>query len=154
VQQKPPGDLTLFDPDKALKTIAVSEAGEKHWARAKDATKLFEAISAKIKVQAEYVCWRDGEVMPSQKVGGPGTNQYSKRGRISELKSDLPAADPGALTAHRWRKRFCLKGETGTIIDQDKMQLALDDAKARALRVVEQQPKGTERGTRAVRFQV
>ena len=27
------------------------------------------------------------------------------------------------------------------------MRLALDDAQARALRVVEQQPKGTERGT-------
>jgi phage N-6-adenine-methyltransferase len=51
------------------------------------------------------------------------------------------------LVAHRWRKDFCLKGETGTIIDKDKMAFALDDAQARSLRVVERQPKGTERGT-------
>jgi len=64
----------------------------------------FEAISAKIEAQADYVCWRDRVVVPSQKVGG----------RISVLKSGLPAADPGTLTAHRWRKRFCLAGKTGT----------------------------------------
>jgi hypothetical protein len=28
--------------------------------------------------------------------------------KISELKS-LPDSDPGAVTAHRWRKRFCCK---------------------------------------------
>lgn len=54
-------------------------------------------------------------MVPSQKSGG----------RVSEQKSGLPDADPGTLTAFRWRKRFCFKGETGTIVDNDKMALAL-----------------------------
>jgi hypothetical protein len=120
------GEVTQFNPDRALQTVAVAEAGEKHWARAKDPTKLYAAIAAKITEQAKYVCWRDTKVTPSQKLPGAGKG---KGKRISEQKSTkLPAADPGTLTAHRWRRSFCLKGETGTIIDKDKMALALDDA--------------------------
>jgi hypothetical protein len=138
----PEGDLTLFNPDKALQTVVVAEASEKHWARAKDSGKLFDAIASKIKAQAEYVVWRDGKVVPSQKTGGPGRGK-----RVTVPGPVLPDADPGKQTAERWRKRFCHKGETGSVIDADKMGLALADAQARALRVVEQQPKGTERGT-------
>src|SRR5579864_3341714 len=119
------GDLTLFNPDKALQTVAVAEAGEKHWARAKDPKKLFEAIAAKITAQAEYVCWRDSKV----RAGQPKKNSPPNR-RI------LPDADPGYRIAERWRKSFCHKGETGTVVDKDKMALALDDAQARALRIV------------------
>jgi hypothetical protein len=75
----------------------------------RDPTRLFEAIAAKVKAQAEYVVWRDGVVVPSQKQGSSGV----KGRRVSDQKSDLPAADPGDVTAHRWRKSFCLKGETG-----------------------------------------
>jgi len=137
VARKPDaGELTLFDPDKALQTVAIAEAGEKHWARAKDPAKLFDAIAAKVKAQAEYVVWRDGKAKPAHR---PKKNSFSTE-RV------LPAADPGDLTAHRWRKAFCLKGDTGTIIDQDKMALALEDAKARALRIVEGEKnvRGTE----------
>jgi hypothetical protein len=74
----------------------------------------FEAISAKIEAQADYVCWRDSTVVQ----GRP------KKNFSSEIV--FPEADPGAVIAHRWRKRFCLKGEPGTIIDQDKLQLALE----------------------------
>ena len=116
-----------------------AEAGEKHWARAKDPSKLFDAIAAKVKAQAEYVCWRDGKV----KHGGDRKSKNQDRADANLI----PDGDPGHDIASRWRKSFCLKGETGTIIDQEKMRLALDDAQARALRVVEQQPKGTERGT-------
>jgi phage N-6-adenine-methyltransferase len=130
------GELTLFKAEETLKTVAVAEAGEKHWARAKDPEKLFKAIEAKIKAQAEYVCWRDSAARPAHR---PKKNSFTGE-RV------LPAADPGELTAHRWRKSFCFKGETGTIIDKDKIRLALDDAKARALRVVEQEKniRGTE----------
>jgi hypothetical protein len=39
---------------------------------------------------------------------------------------------------------FCLKGKTETIINQDKMQFALDDAKARQIRRqrMKQPPRG------------
>jgi hypothetical protein len=139
----PEGDLTLFNPEKALQTVVVAEASEKHWARAKDSGKLFDAIASKIKAQAEYVVWRDGKVVPSQKMG----KQKKSDGVRVPGPHNLPDADPGKQTAERWRKRFCHKGETGSVIDADKMGLALADAQARALRVVEQQPKGTERGT-------
>jgi DNA N-6-adenine-methyltransferase (Dam) len=136
-------DVAIYDPVKVLQTIVVAGASEKHWARAKDSTKLFDAISAKIKAQAEYVCWRDSKVIPSQKKG----KQKKADGVPEQGPHSLPDADPGKQTAERWRKRFCLKSDAGTVIDQDKLAVALDEAQARALRVVEQQPKGTERGT-------
>jgi phage N-6-adenine-methyltransferase len=135
-------DVVQYDPERGLQTVAVSEAGEKHWTRAKDSKKLFDAIAAKIKAQAEYVCWRDD--VEKKHHAGPGRGNKNP---VAVERRGLPAADPGDDVIHRWRKSFCFKGETGTIIDKDKMALALDDAQARALRVVEQQPKGTERGT-------
>ena len=51
------GDLTKYDPDKGLKTIAVAEVAEKHYARAKDASKLEAAIRLKLTAQAEFVFW-------------------------------------------------------------------------------------------------
>lgn len=71
------------------------------------------AIAAKIKAQAEYVCWRDGKATPSQKSGGPGRGK-----RVAVPGPVLPDADPGKQVAERWRKSFCQKGETGTVIDQ------------------------------------
>jgi hypothetical protein len=46
---------TTAEAEEALKTIAVAEAAEALWARAKDATKLFEAIRAKLLNQAAYL---------------------------------------------------------------------------------------------------
>jgi hypothetical protein len=42
--------LRRYDPDKGLRSIAVAEAGEKHFARAKDATGLVEAVEAKLEL--------------------------------------------------------------------------------------------------------
>jgi len=68
---------------------------------AKDATQLFKAIELKITSQAEYIVWRDGIVVPSQKLPGAGKG---KGKRVSALKpSKLPDGDPGDVTAHRWR---------------------------------------------------
>lgn len=44
VAKRGAADLARYDPDKGLKSIAVAEAAEKHFARAKDATKLQQAI--------------------------------------------------------------------------------------------------------------
>jgi DNA N-6-adenine-methyltransferase (Dam) len=130
------GALAIYDPERGLQTVVTAEASEKHWLRAKDTVKLFIAIEAKITAQAEYVCWRDGKVT----VGRPKKNSRAST-------AILPATDPGQDIIDRWRKDFCHKGETGTIIDKEKFALALDDAKARALRAIERMPKGTERGT-------
>jgi hypothetical protein len=154
-------DVTVYNPEKGLQTIAVAEAAEKHWRKAKDFTKLFEAIEAKIKAQAEYVVWRDSKMVPSQERGGTGANQHKKSARVEIDRSELTAADPGNDIAYRWRKKLCTlvdqivdgetkkrgKRKTRTVIDEDKLLTTLEDAQARALRVCEQQPTGTERGT-------
>ena len=113
--------VTLYDPEQGLKTIAVAEAGEKHWARAKDATQLLAAIETKIKAQAEYVVWRDG--VPVTPHAGPGRG---KKNHVAVLKRSLPEADPGDLTVHRWRKRLCTKNGAGTI-DLKKLERVLEE---------------------------
>lgn len=79
-----------------LKEIAVFEMVEKHAARAKDATKLEQAIRAKLQAQADFVQWWDTQ--------GPGTNHGGSRknGKIADRKS-WPV-DP--VTVHRWRKKL------------------------------------------------
>ena len=134
--------VTLYDPEQGLKTIAVAEAGEKHWARAKDATQLLAAIETKIKAQAEYVVWRDG--VPVTPHAGPGRG---KKNHVAVLKRSLPEADPGDLTVHRWRKRLCTKNGAGTEIDLKKLERVLEDAGRRVVRICEQQNMGAIRGT-------
>src|SRR5262245_58406756 len=90
------GELTQYDPDRGLAEVVVSEAAEKHWRRAKNADKLFEAVKAKLTAQAEYVCWRDGAVT----LGRPKKKAPSSR-------NILPESDPGFRVIERWRKRLC-----------------------------------------------
>jgi hypothetical protein len=132
-------ELDQYDPEKGLKEIAVSEAAEKHWRRAKDATKLCEAIDKKLEAQADYIVWRDG--LPKNKGG---------RGRKTDFGTEngLPEADPGDLVAHRWRKRLTHKDDEGnTVRDDEKLDRAKADAKQRSVRICEQQKMGTIRGT-------
>ena len=134
---------TLADAGHTLKTIVVAEAAEKIWTRAKDATKLFEAIEAKLRNQAAYAVWRQDAVVPSQAAGGPGRGK-----RIAEQRSVLPDLDPGKDVIARWRERLCAKvGKNKWRIDQIKLRAVLDDAHARCVRVCEQQNMGTIRGT-------
>jgi phage N-6-adenine-methyltransferase len=152
-------NLAYYDPQRGLKSIAVTEAAEKHWRRAKNSDKLFEAVKQKLTEQAKYVVWRDSVVVPSRKRGGPGRG---KKG-AAELSPVLTEDDPGKDVVKRWRKRLCLSvdGETlidgekitkeasriRTIIDEGKLALTLKEAHLRCQRVCEDEPKGTERGT-------
>jgi len=156
-------ELALYDPKEGLKSIAVAEAAEKHFRRAKDASKLYKAIEEKIRAQAEYVVWRDSVVVPSQKLGGDGSNQHRKSGRVAVPGPVLPEADPGKRVVERWRKKLCTKGKVdaakvaaeaeriskrvATIIDADKLAVALNEAKHRVVRICEQEKDGTVRGT-------
>jgi hypothetical protein len=57
-------------------------------------------LETKLRLQAEYIVWRDGVVVPSQKdprLRGKRSGDFS-----SEIPA-LPPADPGDVTAHRWR---------------------------------------------------
>lgn len=51
------GSLSKYNPEAGLKKVAVFEAAEKHYARAKDATKLQQAIRAKLEAQADFLYW-------------------------------------------------------------------------------------------------
>ena len=53
---------------------------------------------------------------PSKRGQGRGG-----RNQITALKSDLPAADPGAVTIHRWRKRRERKWNSGMTLAQQAM---------------------------------
>jgi hypothetical protein len=130
--------LTQYDPDKGLKNIAVAEAAEKHFERAKDATQLYEAIEAKLREQADYIVWRDSVV----KRGGDRKSNPRPRG------FDLPKSDPGQDVADRWCKTLCRKDEADhTVVDEAKVAEALAEAHERCVRICEQRkppPSGTQ----------
>ena len=134
-------NLTLYNPDKGLKSIAVAEAAEKHWRRAKDAQQLNKAVEAKVTAQAEYVVWRD-----TQEGAGSGGDRKSKS-RQSDF--DLPDSDPGHKIASRWRKKYTRKdSESGrTVIDEESLAAALNEKRLWVQRVCEDVPPGTVRGT-------
>jgi phage N-6-adenine-methyltransferase len=128
------GDLALYDPDEELKTIVISEAAEKHYERALRnepddplaREQYLKAIATKIKAQADYLVFRDAVVVPSRKAGiaGPGRGKKGQpKNRVSDLKSGLPAADPGGVKAHRWRKRFFLKMDDG-LWERDELRIS------------------------------
>jgi hypothetical protein len=136
-------DLAHYDPARGLQEIVVAEAAERHWKRAKDVVQLMVAIKAKIRAEVDYVVWRDSVVPPTGFKDG-------KRFR----SETLPAADPGRLTVHRWRKAFCKtiddldddgKPRKTTIPDEDKIAFELDEATRRCARFIEKD--NTIRGT-------
>ena len=138
-------EITKYDPEAGLKSIAVFDAAAKHFRRAKDASQLFKAIEAKIDAEADYIVWRDGVVVPSQQLPGAGKG---KGKRVAVPKpSKLPDTDPGKVVAHRWRHKFTKTVDGKTKKDRDKIKLALDDAKHRCQRICEQENTGTIRGT-------
>jgi hypothetical protein len=143
-----PTSITIYDPERGLRTIAVAEASEKHWARAKDQTQLLKAIETKLKAQADYVVWRDGVVVPSRTTGGPGGPRAERKGkRVLVRGPALPDADPGKQVAERWRQRFCAKEEGRTAVDEEKLAHALNDARLRCTRICEQHQDSKIRGT-------
>ena len=69
---------------------------------------------------------------------------------------------PGDFLAHRWRRKFCTKGEVDdakvaahakkivgliTLVDEAKLARAIEDAQSRSLRICEQENANTIRGT-------
>ena len=126
-----------YNPAIGLQTIAVAEAGEKHWRRAKDPSQLFTAIEAEIKAQADYIVWRDSNARPAHR---PKKSFSAER--------VLPEGDPGDVTAHRWRKRLCTANNGVTLPNPEKIDAVLAEARERCRRICEQQPVyGTVRGT-------
>ena len=108
----PNGTFKITD---AAQQLNVSERSVK---RAKDATKLYEAIEAKLGAQRKFVLWwdqqekRTGTGLPSQSTDGRAAQDYG-------LDRD---------TIHRWRKR---------LKDPRKFDAALEKAQERRVKVCE-----------------
>lgn len=122
---------TLADAEQALKVIAVAEAAETLWQRAKDSEQLYSAVEAKLRHQAAYAMWRP-TVSPQGYGPGRGIKESPERDGL------LPNSDPGHRVVRRWRQR--LVGDT-------KLADALADAKEYCRRICEQENLGTIRGT-------
>jgi phage N-6-adenine-methyltransferase len=127
--------ITIYDPVKGLEERSLAKTAYGHWERAKDADKMIEAVKVKIWAEVDYVVWRDDGANPR---GQPKKNSFRSE-RI------LPEGDPGDVTIHRWRKRFCRKENGRTQPDQEKIDKAIDVATVRCIRICEQ--LNTERGT-------
>jgi len=103
IQSSHHGALAKYDPETGLKTIAVLEGAEKHYARAKDATKLQIAIRNKLEAQAEFVLWWD-----THGPGAIGPGQPRKNG--PSTATILPKAGkrglPDKQVVFRWRRNL------------------------------------------------
>jgi hypothetical protein len=104
-------DLGVFDPDKATKTIAVAEAAEKYYRRAKDPKRLFEAIEAKLTNQRDFVLWWDQQ----EKDKGGHASLYARDGSVTGTK--LANFNLDKKTVSRWRKRLADKAAFERHID-------------------------------------
>jgi hypothetical protein len=132
---------------KTLNRIANAEKLERQCQRARDPEGMFKATAAKINEQANYIVLRDMAVAEARKVArgpGPGRGRRIKT-NLSPARVLFPKDDPGEKTAHRWRKAFC-DGKP-TAVDPRKLKAALAEAAERAVRICEQRPLGTVRGT-------
>jgi phage N-6-adenine-methyltransferase len=124
-------DLERYDPEHGLKSIAVAEAAEKYFRRAKDATRLFEAVELKLGEQRKFVLWWDqqekqqGARGVGKKVALPVHDATPIAGR-----DGLPDRD----TIHRWRR----------LKDEKKFEATLKAAQERCRRVCEAERGSTE----------
>lgn len=118
-----PGLPTNYDPERGLKNLAVAEAAEQHFQRAKDSTGLHEAVEAKLGEQRRFVLWWDGQ----EKNPGGNPSQTSDGLLPSKTKT---AEDYGLDrdTIYRWRRR---------LKDPQKFDDALEVAHARCVKVCE-----------------
>lgn len=115
-------DVANYDPDKGLKAIAVAEAAEKYYARAKDSTALEAAIVAKLTGQRDFVIWWDGQ----EKDKGGGDVRNTDNRPVIGVKAEKFGLD--LMTVSRWRSR--LKSET-------KFAEQLEKAHERCIKVCE-----------------
>lgn len=115
-------DLTNYDPVKGLKRIAVAEAAEKYSARAKDATKLFVAIEAKLTAQRDFVAWWDAQEK------NPGT-RYG-RSRSATAITAGKGGIPDRYIIERWREKLA---------DDDRFTNQLEKANLRCVQMLEMQ---------------
>ena len=89
------GEITDYEPEKGLQSVALYEAAETYFRRAKDVDSLFQAVEGKLTEQRNFVLWWDGQ------SGHP-----TGRPKASQVHDALPTAKSLGLdrdTVLRWR---------------------------------------------------
>lgn len=123
------GSLSKYDPQKGVQRIAVLEAAEKHYARAKDPSKLEQAIRAKLEAQSEFVLWWDSR--DKNKGGRPAkTDTRSGIGLSDEELAEQLGTNLNRIS--RWRRKLNASG--------DAFETAVRNAVARNLKLLELDP--------------
>jgi ParB family chromosome partitioning protein len=117
--------LSKYDPQKGLKKIALLEGVEKHFARAKDATKLEQAIRAKLEAQAEFVFWWDTQ---AKKDKGGGDVRNTRRRSVTGVQTAGRDGLPDRSVIDRWRRK---------LNDPDRFETAYAQAVARYGKILE-----------------
>jgi phage N-6-adenine-methyltransferase len=140
--------LAIYDPGKGLLEIAAADVALKYWRKAWQKSndplareQLEKAVETKIDEQVDYILWRDGIVQHG------GDRKSKSRLQRSNL-DPLPDADPGDVTAHRWRTKFFSKPDKKSdwVPDPGKIAYAKHDAKLRSVRICEQTKDHAVRG--------
>jgi hypothetical protein len=93
-------DLDHYDPGEGLKTIALSEAAEKLYQKAKDRSQLFKAIKLKLTEQRKFVLWWDKQ---SKQQGARG---IGKKVALRTGNTTLAELGTDGFTVHRWRSKL------------------------------------------------
>lgn len=114
-----------YDPAKGLKAVAVAEAAESYFRRAKDSIQLYAAVETKLGELRRFVLWWDGQ----EKRRGTGLPSQTTDGSAA---SDF-GLDREAIS--RWRKR---------LKDPRKFDAALEAAQERCRRVCEADKGSTD----------
>jgi hypothetical protein len=126
------GALAHYDPERGVKTIAVLDGIVRHYAQAKDATKLKAAIRAKLEAQAEFVVWWDTQaekVQGARGERGPGRGYRGKR-RSRSATPFLAGQNglPDRYTIARWRAKLA---------DPEQFEATYEAALARYVAILE-----------------
>jgi phage N-6-adenine-methyltransferase len=128
IARRPRGDLTRYDPQKGLKTIALAEAAVSHYARAKDATGLTKAIRLKLTEQAKFVEWWDTAAEKHTGARGDKRPNAERRSRSATALKAGTNGLPQRYTIDRWRQKLA---------DPARFETAFQHASARYVRILE-----------------
>jgi hypothetical protein len=119
-----------YDPAQGLKAVAVSEAAENYYRRAKDSAQLYAAVETKLGEQRRFVLWWDGQEKASGiRMKGRDAGGEYRASQVDDARTQLSDFGLDRDTIHRWRKR---------LKDPRKFDEELQRAQERCLMVCEE----------------
>lgn len=99
--------LAKYDPRKGVGKIRFLEVAKKHYAKARDAKNLEQAIRLKWDAQAEFIFWWDTQAQKDKGARQPGSRRGREKSTTSDRLSDFGL---DKFLVHQWR-RVCASPE-------------------------------------------